>query len=57
MKFARPQAHGAQRHADKPAGGLIVTYPIPRVDRHEPLNALVVLVLVVSAAALVALIQ
>jgi hypothetical protein len=35
-------------------GGLTVTYPVPRVDRHEPLNALVVLIVVLAVAAFVA---
>jgi len=31
-----------------------VTYPVPRVDRHEPLHALVVLIAVLGAVAFVA---
>jgi hypothetical protein len=34
-----------------------VTYPIPRVDRHEPFNALVVLIAVFAAVAFVALVR
>jgi hypothetical protein len=36
-------------------GGLTVTYPVPRVDRHEPLNALAVLIAVLAAVAFLAL--
>ena len=34
---------------------MIVTFPIPRVDRHEPFHALAVLVVVLAGVALVAL--
>jgi hypothetical protein len=32
-----------------------VTYPVPRVDRHEPFHALVVLIVVLAGVAFVAL--
>jgi hypothetical protein len=38
-------------------GGLTVPYPVPRVDRHEPLNLLVVLIVVLGAVAFIALMR
>jgi len=32
-----------------------VTYPVPRVDRHEPLHALAVLIAVLAAVTFVAI--
>jgi hypothetical protein len=34
-----------------------VTYPTPRIDRHEPFNALIVLIALIAAAAVVALMR
>jgi hypothetical protein len=36
---------------------LTVPYPVPRVDRHEPFNLLVVLIVVLAAVAFIALMR
>jgi hypothetical protein len=37
-------------------GGPTVIYPVCRVDQHEPLNALVVVIVLLTAVTLVALV-